>query len=319
MAERVVVMDTGYGEYETEKQIIEQAGYLLDIAEGCSTMEDKISFSKGAVGLLVRGSHIDGNLMDKLPGLRAVVRYGVGYDNIDVEAATDRGIRVANVPGYANHSVSDHALALFFACLRGIVRGDSMVQSQYGALPWTPMLETREMTLGIIGLGNIGGTLCQKAHSLFPRILAHDPYQPEERFQRLGAEKVELDPLFHQSDVISVHCDLNEETAEMIDWDAFARMERCPILINTARGAIVDEEALLNALETGKIRGAGLDVFIEEPPGLETTVILAHPRVVATGHYAWYSKAADETLRRKAAQNMVSLLLDEIIPDGLNG
>jgi len=318
MPDRVVIVDTGYSDYDTERQILEGAGYVLDVAEGCADRRSKIDFCKGAVGLLVRGTPLDGTFMDSLPGLRAIVRYGVGYDNIDVDAATDRGIRVANVRGYASHSVSDHALALLFACLRGLLKGHSLVQTHYGALPWTPIMETREATLGIIGLGNIGGTLCQKARCLFQRILAHDPYQPRDRFQRLGAEPVELDPLLRQSDIITIHCDINEETADMIDWDAFARMERCPILINTARGAIVDEEALLHALETGQISAAGWDVFTEEPPGQDSAPLLSHPRIVATGHYAWYSKTAEETLKRKAAENLVSLLRGDLPPDCLN-
>jgi len=318
VADRVVIVDTGYDDYETERQILEGAGYVLNVAEGCNDRASKMRFCQGAVGLLVRGTPLDGMFMDALPGLRAIVRYGVGYDNIDVDAATDRGIRVANVQGYASHSVSDHALALLFACLRGLLKGHALVQSNYGALPWTPILETHEATLGIIGLGNIGGTLCQKAQGLFPRILAHDPYQPLDRFRRLGAERVELDFLFRQSDIITIHCELNEETADMIDWDAFARMERSPILINTARGAIVDEEALLHALEKGQIRGAGWDVFTEEPPGPESAALLSHPRMVATGHYAWYSRTAEAALKQKAAQNLVSLLQGQLPKDCLN-
>ena len=166
MSDRVVVVDTGYGEYDQERTILEEAGYPLEIAENAFTREEKIASAKGAAGIFVRGIRVNGDLLDQLPGLRAIVRYGVGYDNVDVGAATERGVKVANVRGYANHAVSDHALTLIYACLRGLNVARQLVTTQYGELPHSPIPAVKDITLGILGLGNIGGTLAYKARHL---------------------------------------------------------------------------------------------------------------------------------------------------------
>ncbi|MFO7975372.1 MAG: C-terminal binding protein [Candidatus Hydrogenedentota bacterium] len=316
---RVAIIDTGYDSYEQEKEILGRSGYVLDVFSGDRhDTAGKTAFARGAVGLLVRWTPIDEAFLDTASTVRALVRYGVGYDNIDLAAASARKIPVCNVQGYANHSVSDHALALILACVRDIRMGLEQLRPSYGAPPCTYMPELHEMTLGIVGLGRIGGTLCTKACGLFQRVLACDPYIPPERFTALGAEACSLDELIAASDVVTLHCSLTKETRHLINAASFDRMGPHAVLVNTARGPVVDEEALMVALEEGTIFAAGLDVFEDEPPRSNRDALLSHPRVVATGHYAWYSVRASRELQRRAALNLDAMLRGEIPEDCLN-
>ena len=318
-ARRVAVVDGGYGRYDIERKILAATGATLDcVPSDVTTRAGRMAFARGAVGLLVRGSMIDSEFLDAAPSVTSVVRYGIGYDNIDLDAATRRGVLVCNVRGYANQSVSDHALALILSCVRGLRQGQQQLRSHYGAPPRTHVPDLRDLSLGIVGLGRIGGTLSVKARGLFKRVLACDPYIPAERFAELGAEALDFDALLPASDVISIHCNLTEETRLLFDRAALARMRPNAILINTARGPVVDEEALLDALQEERLYGAGIDVFWDEPPGADRDELLAHPHFVGTGHYAWFSTEASLDLRRRAAGNMAALLSGEIPEDTLN-
>jgi D-3-phosphoglycerate dehydrogenase len=316
---RVVVIDTGYASYEYERKVLEGAGYVLDIFQ--SEQHDryeKMAFAKNAIGLFCRGTIINAEFLDAVPTLKAVVRYGVGYESIDLFAATTRAVRVANVQGYANHSVSDHALGLMFACARALPLAQKVLKTRFSKPPVECIFEFNDKTLGIVGLGRIGGTLCKKAKTLFKRILAVDPYIPDKRFIELEAIKTDLNTLLTESHVISLHCNLTEETTQLIDRKAFSQMQQRPIFINTARGAVVDEDALWGALQRDQLHSAGLDVFCNEPPLANRDELLAHPHVIATGHYAWYSKTAMIELQKRAAENMLMLLQGNIPEDCLN-
>jgi len=316
---RVVVIDAGYESYDYERAALARLGATFEMFEGGRhDRAGKAAFARGAAGIFVRWTEVDGDFLDAVAGVRAIVRYGVGYDNVDLAAASARHVRVSNVQGYANHSVSDHALALLLACVRGLRIGTAQVRTHYLAPPRPHLPELKDMTLGIVGLGRIGGTLCAKGRHLFKRVLACDPYIPAERFTSLGAEACDLARLLAESDAISVHCNLTEETRLMFGQDAFARMRPSAIFVNTARGPIVDEDALLDALNAERIYAAGLDVFWDEPPLANRDALLAHPHVAATGHYAWFSTAASVELQRRAADNMVMMLRGELPEDCLN-
>jgi D-3-phosphoglycerate dehydrogenase len=252
-----------------------------------------------------------------LPKLKAILRYGVGYDNIDIAAVHRHGVRVANVQSYANNSVSDHALALLLGCSRLLPLGQRSIKADFGKPPSKDIVELADKTLGIIGLGRIGGTLCRKAHPLFGQILAADPYIPAERFGQLGAMSCDLQTLLNESDAISIHCNLTRETHHLIDGKAFAMMAKRPILVNTARGPVIEEGALLEALHMDIIHSAGLDVYSDEPPDYENNPLFSHPRIIATGHYAWYSTRSSEILQIRAAQNLLGLLTNAEVEDEL--
>jgi D-3-phosphoglycerate dehydrogenase len=316
---RIAVLDTGYESYSYEEDQFTRNGYRFDMWSGDKgDTEGKTRFAEGAVGLLVRFTVVDDAFLARLPGLKAVARYGVGYDNIDVPAATRAGVRVSNVQGYANHAVSDHAIALMYACARGLPQGQRAVGKTHGNAPFRNMPEFHDKTIGIVGLGRIGGTLCSKVRHLFGRVVACDPYIDSTRFVDLGAKQVDLHALLELSDVISVHCNLTEETAGMFDDNAFAAMAKCPVLVNTARGPVVDENALLRALEDGGIHSAGIDVYRSENPAELPKAVITHPKVIATGHYAWYSERSHVELQRRAADNLLCMLEGGTPEDCLN-
>ena len=192
----IVILDSGYKSYAFEKELFEGNGFELKIHptyEG--EKAEKIEFAKDADGILVRHTRIDDEFLSKMQNLKAVVRYGVGYDNVDVEACSRFGVKVANVQGYANHSVSDHALALMFSCTRGFWNTKQQITEKFAAPPVEDIFELHDKTLGIIGLGRIGCELAKKAAPLFKEIIAADPYKSQKYCNRFSVRKVDLTEL----------------------------------------------------------------------------------------------------------------------------
>lgn len=316
---KIALLDTGIATGPYEEKLFGEHGYRFEVFPGDKgDYEGKIKFAADAVGLLIRFTEINDFFLEQVPGVRAIARYGVGYDNIDLAACTRHGVRCANVRGYGNHSVSDHALAFILGGMRMLKMGQHNIYSDFSAAPADDIPETHQQVLGIIGLGRIGGTLARKSQGLFKNIIACDPYISDQDFEEAGAQQVTLEELLATADVISIHCNLTGETRHLLDEEAFARMERKPVLVNTARGEVIKEEALLQALASGTVRSAGLDVFHTELPEELNRELVEHPRVMATGHYAWYSSRAKEELQKRTAQNLLSLLQGQTPEDCLN-
>ncbi len=315
---RIAVIDEGYDSYRYEQDLCQKHGYSFAVFSGDRhDRAAKLHFAREAEGILVRWTVVDEKFLEALPHLKAIVRYGTGYDNIDIAAVKARRIRIANVQGYASHSVSDHALMLLLSCCRGVMPAQNSFLASYTQPPFADILELQEMTLGIVGLGRIGGTLCKKSLGLFKRVLACDPYISATRFTELRATACDLPFLLQHSDAISLHCSLTAETRHLIGERQFALMIRRPVLVNTARGPVIDERALWHALQQDRIHSAGLDVFSDEPPQEDMRAVLQHPRVVATGHYGWYSVRAGLEMQKRAADNLLGLLLQRVIDDEL--
>lgn len=315
----VVILDSGYKSYDFEKSLFEGSEFTLKIHplyKGDKT--EKMAFAREAHGILVRHTAIDTEFLSGMKNLKAVVRYGVGYDNIDVDACTRFGVKVANVQGYANHSVSDHALAMLLICSRGMWGPKKQITTQFAAPPVEDVFELHDKTLGIIGLGRIGSEFSKKATPLFREIIASDPYKPQHYFESLKVRKVSLDELLQKSDIISVHCNLTKETTHLLNRKTFSKMEKKPVIINTSRGEVVNENALLEALNFGQIHSAGLDVFENEPVTNVQKALINHPRTICTGHYAWYSDRAAQELQKRAALNLFNLLTGKKTADCLN-
>jgi len=225
-------------------------------------------------------------VLENAKRLRVIARFGVGYDNIDVEAATERGIVVTYTPGANALSVAEYAVALTFALAKQIVRADKALREHR----WEMRLgysgiELSGKTLGLVGLGRIGTYIANLVRGLSMTVLAHDPYVVKERVAEFGVELVDLEPLFRQSDFLVVCCALTDETRGLIGEKALGLMKPTAYLINVARGPIVDEQALIRALREKRIAGAGLDVFEKEPPYdsplLELENVVAGPHVAA--------------------------------------
>jgi D-3-phosphoglycerate dehydrogenase len=315
----IAIIDTGYRSYDYEKNLFARHGYDTRLYQGDrADIGAKTEFAQGAEGILVRSTNIGADFLGQARNLRVIVRYGTGYDNIDLESATAHGVKVANVQGYASQCVSEHALALIFACMRGITHGEKNILKAFGKPPFPGIFELHDKTLGIIGLGRIGGTLSGKARHLFQKVLAADPYVPDEKFIRHGAEKADMDTLLRESHVISMHCNLTEETRHLVGWDEINKMKQCPVLVNTARGPVIDESVLPDAIDLKLIHSAGLDVYENEPADERQEKLLAHPHIITTGHYAWYSDASSAALQKTAAENMAALLRGEMVEDCLN-
>ena len=315
---KIKVLDTGYDSFDYEEKLFREHGYDFEIFPGDKgDIEGKKAFATDADGLLIRWTIIDELFLQQMQNLKAIVRYGVGYENIILEDVSKTSVKVANVQGYGNHAVSDHAIALMYACNRMLPQGAKEIKESFGAPPAKNILEFHECKLGIIGLGRIGGTLCQKASSLFGEVLAYDPYIGQARFESLGARQSSQEKLMSECEVIYIHCNLTDETQGMINAETFAYCKKKPIVINTARGPIVEESALLQALESNRIRNAGIDVYNTELAHELPQKILDHPSVIATGHYAWYSQRSHQELQKRAADNLLALLQNQEIEDCL--
>jgi D-3-phosphoglycerate dehydrogenase len=263
-----------------------------------------------ADALLVQYAPITAEVFEALPDLEVVARYGIGVDNVDLEAATEHGVPVVNVPSYCEEEVSTHALALLLSCVRRTALYTDQIHS--GGWDWTagqPIHRIRGGTLGLVGFGKIPPYLVGKVAGFDLECLAYDPYKSAEEIADGGAEKVGFEELLERSDFVSVHTPLTDETRGMFDADAFAAMKDSAILVNTARGPVVDVDALATAIEAGDLAAAGVDVMPDEPP--ESNPLADVDEVVLTPHVAWHSEESILDLRRNAAEDVRGVLSGE--------
>ncbi len=307
---RVSVVSLGYASYDIERSLLSRIDAELILApRDCLTEEEVIRVAGEADAILAREAPIGSRVIRALTRCRAIVRYGVGVDNIDLETAKRRRIYVANVPGYGTEEVSDHAAALLLACVRRLLQRDTCLRQ--GILEsdiQDPVYRTTGKILGLIGYGQIGRAFHRKWKGFLPaRVLVFDPAVAPEVIRGNGAEPATLEEVFSCSDYLSLHAPLTEKTRHLVDADRLKRMKPTAILINTARGGLVDEDALAEALAAGRIAGAGLDVFETEPPPADHP-LLSLPNVVLSGHVGWYSRDAVHELQRRAAEEVVRVL-----------
>jgi phosphoglycerate dehydrogenase-like enzyme len=251
--------------------------------------------------VIIGGHPLDAATLDRFPELRIVVRAGIGLDLIDLDHAARRGIRVVNTPGYGTEEVADQALLLMLAAARRLPYFTGQAGADWLAVDYSGVRRLRGATLGVVGLGAIGSAFADRAEALGLRIVYTDPYvaPPSPRRQR-----VELADLLAISDLISLHAPLTEQTRHLLDASAFARMTRRPVIINTARGGMIDSAALLDALAQGRVAAAGLDVVEGEPA--PPRALIDHPAVIVTPHVAWYSEDSRRDLARLAVAAAVT-------------
>ena len=305
---KVLIADYNYPDVELERRVLEDAGLELVEAQ-CRSEEDVIEAAQGVSALLTQYARITARVMDELPELRLVVRYGVGYDIVDVRAARERGVWVANIPDYGTEEVAVHALSMALSLLRHLPLYDRDVRAgRWHSTSTGPLHRLKNSTLGVVGLGRIGGTFALRASPWFGRTLGCDPYLEDDAWPE-GVEPASLEEVFSESLLVSLHPPLTEETRGFIDRDLLERMPEGSYLVNTARGGLVVMEDLLWALEDGPLGGAGLDVLPQEPPPPDHP-LLTNPNVILTPHAAFYSLEAEQEVRRKAAQNVVAWARD---------
>jgi D-3-phosphoglycerate dehydrogenase len=293
----------------------------------CATEEELISACSEADAIIALGIRItpgyafSTRVIDNLRRCRLIALTGIGYDNVDIAAATDKGICVANNPHFCLEEVADHTMALILACARkfyqlvpDIKSGKWGAQADYlDALK--PLHRLSGQTLGLIGFGNIARTLVPKARAFGFRVIAFSPHVPRTEFERFEVEPVELDQLLEESDFVSMHTALTSENKHMMGLPQFKKMRRTAYFINTARGELVDEGALYTALSRGLIAGAGLDVLESEPPSLENPLLKLN-NVFVTGHFAYYSEESRQELFKWPWEEVARVLQGEW-PQGL--
>ncbi len=311
---KIVITDYYYPDLSPELEAFKRLGDDWEFVDctkfvpgGALKPEQMLPFVADADALLVQFGKVDASVIDAMQKCKVIAHYAVGVDSIDVEAATRKNIRVANVPDYCLDEVSNSAIGFMLDALRKITYSrDLLLKGEFSIDALDPMKRVCETTLCLIGFGNISREVYRKARAFFKEIVVSDPYfqkqvdYPEIRFLPLK-EALSL------ADVVSLHVPLSQATKKMLSFEQFGWMKEGVVLVNTARGGLIDEEALLQALDSGKVAYAGLDVLTNED--FEHSPFLRHPQVCLTPHIGWKSDGSQAELQRKAAENVVSALL----------
>lgn len=307
MSTKVYVTDYEYATLEPEKRELNKIGAIM-IPKQCKTEEDVIRECKDASGLIDQYAPITRKVMESLPDLKVVGRYGVGVNTIDVDAATELGIQVLNVPDYCMDEVSNQAISLMLACHRKL----NILNSQVHHNGWDykiakPIHRLQGQTLGLLGFGRIPKMVAQKAKAFGLNIIAYDPYVTPEVGLQYNVTILPLKDVLQKADIISVHVPLTKDTENLLNEQTLSWMKPEAIVINTSRGPLIDEKALYHALKDKKIGYAGLDVTVQEPIQ-EDNPLLTLDNVIITPHVAWYSEEAELELKTKVAQGVADVL-----------
>jgi len=307
----VAVVGLRMSSLDVEEEVFSGLDVRLVRSPGASA-DEIIAAARDAEAILAGSMpRFPAEVIEALPHLRAIVRYGIGVDSIDVRAAAERGVQVANVPDYCIPEVATHTVVLILAAARRLLPGmQAAREGRWDVGAVRPLPECEAQTVGLVGLGRIGHGVASRLRPFGFRLLAADPIATAEAARAAGAELVPLEDLLGAADIVTLHLPLTAATRHLISREALARMRPGAWLVNTARGGLVDEGALLEALEAGRLAGAALDVLAQEPPAADHP-LLRHPRVLVTPHVAWYSERAVVEMRRKAAEEVRRLLRGE--------
>jgi len=306
----IAVTDSPFPSLDPAKAALAKLDPEYRMAKSASA-EDILAVARDADAVLVTYAKLTGDLLRQLKRCKAIGRFGLGVDNIDLPAAKELGIAVNYVPDYCLREVSDHAMALLLALARKIPLSNKLVQSgRWEVPPITPLRRLDGQVLGLIGFGNIPRALAHKAKSFGLRVVTHDPFVSPEVLAKAAVEDASFDALLGMSDFISVHAPLMPATRGLINADALRKMKKGAYLINTARGPLVDEAALIAALDSGHLGGAALDVVTTEPLAKDSA-LLDRDNVILTPHTGFYSVEALEELQTKCASDVARVLSGE--------
>ena len=306
----IAVTDSPFPSLDPVRQALQELEPDLRMSKSASAA-DIIEAARDADAVIVCYAQITAEVINGLTRCKVIGRTGLGVDNIDVPAATARGITVTYVPDYCLREVSDHAMAMLLALARKIPFANKLVQSGRWELPpVVPLHRLEGQVLGLIGFGNIPRAVVPKAKAFGLSVIAHDPFVPKDAFASLGVEGVSLDDLYSRADFVSVHAPLTPATRGLVNAAAFAKMKKGALIVNTARGPLIDELALIAALDSGHIGGAALDVVTTEPLAKDFP-LLGRDNVILTPHTAFYSVEALVELQTKAASDVARVLSGE--------
>lgn len=304
---KIVVTDYEYKTFEPEKHVFDPLGMTITY-EQCRTEEEVIEKCRDADALLNQYAPLSRKVIEQLDACKVISRYGIGVNTVDIDAATEKGIVVANVTDYCLDEVSDHAMAMLLACNRKVVLlNQDVKKGKWDFNVAAPIPRLRGQTLGLLGFGNIPRTLARKAKAFGLTVIAYDPFVSPEVASQEGVTLLDKESVYQQADYLSVHLPLNTQTEGFVDKAAFRQMKNSAQIINTARGPVIDEKAMIEALQEGEIAGAGLDVVTSEPIEQDNP-LLAMDQVILNPHAAFYSEEAGAELKSKAAQNVADVL-----------
>lgn len=306
----VIIADDRYPHYNEETAVLQAIGADVHIVKSQAVAELQAA-CRTADGVIVNLAPLPAEVIASMTRCRIISRYGVGYDNVDVKAATAKGIWVANVPDYCGEDVSDQAMALFMSCVRNVALRDRHVRAGIWSMQsGGPQWRIKDKTFVFFGFGQIARILHRKLSGFqLKRFLVYDPFLDEAAIRALGAEKADWETALREGDFFSIHMPLNDKTRGLFNEAAFRKMKPTAILVNTSRGPIIDERALYRALSEHWINSAGLDVFEQEPTARDNP-LLTLDNISVAGHTGWYTEESQTELKRKAAEN---------VRDALNG
>jgi D-3-phosphoglycerate dehydrogenase len=302
----VAVADSVFPNLDTARELLSAVPAELKLSEQ-ATPEEILRVAAPADALLVTYAKITGDMIGQMKRCRIISRFGIGVDNVDLDAATAAGIVVTKVPDYCIDEVSDHAMALLLALVRKIPASNAQVHAgRWEMKAVVPIHRLRGRVLGLVGFGRIPQLVAPKAKAFGLRVIVYDPFVPADVLARERVDQVDFDELLAESDYVSIHTPLLPETRNLFSTEAFGRMKPGAYLINTARGPIVDDQALAKALDAGQLAGAALDVMPTEPP--VGSPLLGRENVIITPHTSFYSEESLLELQRKAAQEVADVL-----------
>jgi D-3-phosphoglycerate dehydrogenase len=307
MALQIAVADSVFPNLDPARAVVSRIGGALQLAAE-PTPEAIMRIAKDADAVLVTYAKITADMIRQMTKCRIISRFGIGVDNVDIAEATKARIVVTKVPDYCIDEVSDHTMALLLAAVRKIPFVNAQVHGGTWKMPSVvPIHRLRGSVLGLVGFGRIPQLVAPKARAFGMKVIAYDPFVPKEVFAGAGVESVDFPALLETSDYVSIHSPLLPETKGLFNAGAFKQMKKTAYLVNTARGPIIDEAALAEALDAGEIAGAALDVMTQEPPGASSP-LFGRDNVIITPHTSFYSEESLVELQTKAAEEVVAVL-----------
>lgn len=305
---KIVITDYWYENLDLEKKVIDEAGYELVAYRDKKTEEEVIEVTKDADIVICQFANVSRKVIENMTKCKAIIRYAIGVDIIDVEAATENNIHVCNVPDYGVEEVALHSITLLLSLIRKI----SFISNEVKSGKWDysvakPISRNKGKTFGIIGFGRIPRSIAKKMSGFDMNIIAFDPYVDKSIADKYNVALVTLDELIKTSDYISVNCPLNDSTRHLVNKETISKMKDGVCIVNAARGSVICEKDLIEGLESGKISGAGLDVLEVEPINKDSKLLNMN-NVVITPHFAWYSEESVQSLQRMVAEEAVRVL-----------
>jgi len=317
---QVVITDYTFPDYSVESSILEQAGHTIVASKDKKPAAELIPLVASADAVITQFAPVNADVIAAMQKARVIVRYGIGVDNVDLEAARQSRIPVCNVPDYCIDEVADHTLAFLLGVTRQVVANSNFVHSgKWGlATPLDNLKALKQMTVGVVGFGRIGREVVHRLLAFKAKVMVFDPVIPADQIRAMGAEPVTLRELLSQSDAITLHCPSTAETRGMLNSDSLAKTKPGVVIVNLARGDLVDPAALTESLKSGHVSAAALDVFSPEPIPADHP-ILKMDNVILASHIASASVPAVKKLRETAARLALMALQGEKLPNVVNG